>query len=105
MSQAMNGRWVPGPWRWMFLKETPAILAPDRPSGEWVASVVEWAGHINVAANANLIMAAPELYAALLNITGKFEIVCRHLGSGEEYIKIATGDARAALARACGEPE
>lgn len=95
-----------GPWR--------ALKALRRTAdGRDVVEIADQSGLVQIAeadgtrkhANARLIAAAPDLLTALINITGRFEAACAFTGNDAEMIAAATGDVRAVIARATGQPD
>lgn len=90
---------TPGPWS----VEDGSILA-----AEVCVAVIEDRGGYQAPpeqrrANANLIVAAPDLLAALENIVPRFHKCCVAMGSDVEFVDEAVKDARAAIAKAKGE--
>jgi hypothetical protein len=98
----MAENWTPGPW---------GIVTAENLRGDlyWSVGIPGISEPIDLRsdergeANAHLIAAAPELYAALKNLVPRFESACRRAGSDEEFAREATATARAALAKARGE--
>lgn len=125
-------KWTPAPWRecgharggctcglvWSVVHDFPVaeatigkwgdpvpVLKRVNRKHEAAIELMEY-GEVGEAmgkANARLIAAAPDLYEALQNITGRFEKCCRAMGSDDEFIAEATKSANAALAKARGE--
>ena len=92
----MAEKWTPGPWVQFIYDGLLSILPAGRP-GE-VAQVWVEDGLPNAEANARLIAAAPELYAALSDLV--YAIACNELmPESVSYLR----EARAALAKARGE--
>lgn len=97
----MMADFTPGPWDVLPQKNDSGAIRPDIfpwqiESADWViCEVYGDVPYLNHEANARLIAAAPELYAALEGLLNAHE-----RGSG---IAEATKPARAAIAKAGGE--
>jgi len=97
-------KWTPGPWIWS------GGTGVQRPNGRWV-HVETTAPHKQAVANARLIAAAPDLYAALDDLLASYaepdqQICCGGHGCGcrgASVRDLAEHHARAALAKARGE--
>lgn len=85
----MNSSFTNGPWR--FEPATRTIRSV--PANYWIATMDSWDGAVDNAANARLIAAAPELYAALHNLVARGLISTDgdHYDEAIEAINLATG--------------
>lgn len=97
-------KWTPGPWRVGPVDDT-VVTAPD---GSEIAAID---GDYNepdlwpvMEANARLIAAAPDLYAALESQMRATTLALQSAGHSAQDVADCTAQARAALCKARGEP-
>lgn len=102
-------KWTAGPWCYQqnFLwRDTGKVLPEELLKLPDISGWIE--GALNedeeALANARLIAAAPTLYEQLAALVKRFETACRHAGSDDEFIQLATADVHAVLRKARGEP-
>ena len=105
----MHANHTPGPWT-LGDENDPLVFSPV--AGAYVAQVLAYDGgslRSNYAADAALIAAAPDLLAALQDITERYERLLvdtrstkREEKEMEEILPFYTEQARAAIAKATG---
>ena len=91
-------KFTPGPWRY----EASTKTIRSEPANYWLATMDSWDGAVNHEANAALIAAAPDIYAALQDITSAYERALARFGA-HEWGMLTVETARAALAKADGK--
>ena len=111
----METKWTPGPWS-VFIDDSgdkwtgwplsiDAVTDPDktvvRTGGQWPYEWETATSQREAVANANLIAAAPDLYAALEHCLGA--LTCGMDGIWDHHAPKPADLARAALAKARGE--
>lgn len=97
-----------GPWTFKIRSQTNECCGKVMSATAYVSADT---GHKEIAvlysqdnqeSNARLIAAAPDLLAALKDMTAIFERAAQLSGCGREFIEIRTAEARAAIAKAEG---